>query len=323
MSDERPLVSAIIPAFNAERTVARAIESALAQQFDGRLEVVVADDGSTDGTRAVLEKYRGRIVIVPRANGGAAAARNSAVRASHGKYLAFLDADDEWLPGRVAAALPILENDLACALVYSELVHIDESGNELEFEPLPERFRHAPSMEDVLTSLWPILPSMAVLRRSVFDGIGGFSEEFKVCGYEDSLLFIMAREHGYYRRLEDRLTRKGRTITRARLEAFIAAGRIFEIKIKERYGKKAAALMRANRAERAHHLVNIAALAVKEGDRLGARNAYVRAIRVKPSAKSLIRLAWFSMPPAMEKAVSRLMPAGMAEKLQFKAALHQ
>ena len=97
---ETPLktVSAIIPVFNGEATVAAAIDSALAQEFDGEVEVIVVNDGSTDATSSVLEAYRGRMTVVDRVNGGPAVARNAGVRASRGEYVAFLDADDIWMP---------------------------------------------------------------------------------------------------------------------------------------------------------------------------------------------------------------------------------
>ena len=101
MEAARKTVSVIIPVFNGERTIAAAIDSALAQEFGGEIEVMVVNDGSTDATATVLEAYRGRVTVLDRVNGGPAAARNAGVRASHGEYLAFLDADDIWLPGKL------------------------------------------------------------------------------------------------------------------------------------------------------------------------------------------------------------------------------
>src|ERR1700740_3502767 len=91
-------VSVIIPAYNNESTIERAIDSVLTQDFD-RFEVIVIDDGSTDSTGHLLAHYGAQIQVLRQANRGAAAARNLAARGARGEYLAFLDADDEWLPG--------------------------------------------------------------------------------------------------------------------------------------------------------------------------------------------------------------------------------
>src|ERR1700761_16513 len=95
-------VSIIIPVYNHAATVSQAIDSALGQEFDGSIEIVAVNDGSTDETQEVLDLYRSRIKVVRQANRGNAAARNTAIAHSRGEYLALLDADDIWLPGRLA-----------------------------------------------------------------------------------------------------------------------------------------------------------------------------------------------------------------------------
>jgi teichuronic acid biosynthesis glycosyltransferase TuaG len=99
-----PLVSVIMPAFNAERFIRESIESALAQTL-GDIEVLVADDASTDRTRAIVEELvrrdsRVRLLSAER-NSGPAAARNRAIEAAGGRYVSFLDSDDRWLPHKL------------------------------------------------------------------------------------------------------------------------------------------------------------------------------------------------------------------------------
>ena len=99
-----PLVSVIMPAFNAERFIGESIESALAQTL-GDIEVLVADDGSTDRTQAIVEEFarrdsRVRLLRAER-NSGPAAARNRAIVAACGRYISFLDSDDRWLPRKL------------------------------------------------------------------------------------------------------------------------------------------------------------------------------------------------------------------------------
>ena len=109
-----PSFSVLIPAYQAERFVVAAVESALAQTRPP-LEVIVCDDGSTDGTREALEPYRDRIVYLRKENGGEGSAKNAAARAASGDFVVLLDADDTYLPerlealGQLAAARPDLD----------------------------------------------------------------------------------------------------------------------------------------------------------------------------------------------------------------------
>lgn len=104
------LVSVIIPTYNREETVSRAIDSVLEQTHDD-LEVLVVDDGSTDGTVAVLESYDDDRVrpIYHETNQGANVARNTGIEHARGRYVAFLDSDDEWRPEKLEAQLEVLE----------------------------------------------------------------------------------------------------------------------------------------------------------------------------------------------------------------------
>src|ERR1700736_4120167 len=97
----KPKVSVIIPVRNGADTIARAIDSALAQDYEGSFEVVVANDGSTDRTAEILSGYGDRIKVATLEPSGVSAARNAAVNVARGEYIAFLDADDDWLPGKL------------------------------------------------------------------------------------------------------------------------------------------------------------------------------------------------------------------------------
>lgn len=101
-----PLVSVIITAWNMEAWIAETLESVLAQTYP-RVEIVVVDDGSSDGTPAILAGYAGRIRTFRQANQGLAAARNAGIGISRGEYLAFLDADDLWAPDKLAVQMAV------------------------------------------------------------------------------------------------------------------------------------------------------------------------------------------------------------------------
>ena len=104
------LVTAIIPTWNRVNSLGRAIDSALSQR-GATVEVVVVDDGSTDGTREMLRNYGERIRVVYQQQGGAASARNAGIAIASGEFIAFLDSDDEWLPQKTELQLRQFENN--------------------------------------------------------------------------------------------------------------------------------------------------------------------------------------------------------------------
>jgi glycosyltransferase involved in cell wall biosynthesis len=104
----RPLVSVVIPTFNCAKYLSESIDSAVSQTFAEK-EVIVVDDGSTDNTKEALEPFKDRIVYIYQDNSGASSARNRGVAQSRGKYIAFLDADDIWLPGKLQKQVDFFE----------------------------------------------------------------------------------------------------------------------------------------------------------------------------------------------------------------------
>src|SRR5436190_1570422 len=95
-----PQVSVIVPAFNAGRTISAALASVFAQTYRD-FEVIVVDDGSTDDTAARIAEWGDRVLYVRQPNGGPARARNTGIGRSRGRLVAFLDADDVWLPEKL------------------------------------------------------------------------------------------------------------------------------------------------------------------------------------------------------------------------------
>ena len=103
-----PLVSVIVPVYNGQTYLAQALESALLQDYPSK-EILVVNDGSTDGTAAVLRSFGDRIRVINQANGGPPRARNAGLAAARGEYIAFLDADDVWLQGKLSAQVAHLQ----------------------------------------------------------------------------------------------------------------------------------------------------------------------------------------------------------------------
>ncbi len=126
-----PKVSVIIPAFNAGMFIDKALESILAQTYAGKIEIIVIDDASSDNTRAIVNDFSRRhrqIVCVPNHRGkGPSGARNTGLLKAAGEYVAFLDADDLWLPDHLATGLEFLDNN-------SEIDAVFFNFNLIEYE---------------------------------------------------------------------------------------------------------------------------------------------------------------------------------------------
>jgi glycosyltransferase involved in cell wall biosynthesis len=107
MPPESPVVSVVIPAYNAAWCVGKAIDSVLAQDFSD-LEIIVVNDGSSDDTASVLSRYAAPVRVVHQPNGGLSNARNAGIGEARGEFIAFLDADDWWLPGKLSQQIALM-----------------------------------------------------------------------------------------------------------------------------------------------------------------------------------------------------------------------
>jgi glycosyltransferase involved in cell wall biosynthesis len=172
-----PLVSVVIPCFNAERTIERAIRSVLDQDYR-HLEVIVADDCSTDSSREVVGGIRDERLIYAASsmNQGASAARNRGIKLATGKYIAFLDADDEWLPSKIAAQVRLLEADVNARLATCDCLFLTGSG-----QPRATFFErrspaHGPEAWQTLLAYNYIQTSTVIARRDDLLELRGFSE---------------------------------------------------------------------------------------------------------------------------------------------------
>ena len=162
-------ISVIIPVYGAEKYVAATVQSLLDQTYEN-FEALIIDDGSPDRSLEICQQFTDpRIKIIRQKNRGLAGARNTGIRHAQGDYIAFLDADDLWLPEKLAKHIEHLENSPDVGVSFSPSELIDESGSslgtylmpQLKEITVPDLFRHNPVGNG----------SAAVVRREVFEDI--------------------------------------------------------------------------------------------------------------------------------------------------------
>ena len=182
------LVSLIIPTYNRADLVGEAIESALRQTYPAR-EVIVVDDGSTDGTPEVLARYGDAIRWVRTPNRGCAAARNTGVGLARGDYLAFVDSDDLVLPDKLAAQVPVLEAHPEVGFVYGPILFF---GPELPGEVVDQPIRpdRDGSVAEGIFLTTRIGFVSVLLRRRAVEQAGGFDETLRYNEDTDLLLRV-------------------------------------------------------------------------------------------------------------------------------------
>src|SRR5262249_167048 len=112
--------------------------------------------------------------------------------------LAFVDADDRWLPRTLERSITILDSDPGCALAYGNLLMVDSEGRSLETYLISGDYAHAPSMGEILARMLPIMPTPPLIPPSAFDACGGFVEDFRGAGFEDAFLWLRLREQGHF-----------------------------------------------------------------------------------------------------------------------------
>lgn len=185
-----PVVSVIIPTYNRWPMVAEAVESVLAQS-DQRFELIVVDDGSTDDTAERLARFSARLRVVSRQRRGVAAARNFAASIARGRYLAFLDSDDLWLPKKLEVQMAFMERQPEVQVCQTEEIWI---RNGIRVNPKTQHRK--PSGDIFLRSLELCLvsPSAVLMTKELFRRVGGFDEKFPVCEDYDLWLRILV-EH--------------------------------------------------------------------------------------------------------------------------------
>jgi glycosyltransferase involved in cell wall biosynthesis len=190
-----PAVSVVIPLYNAAPYVAQAVRSVLDQTV-ADFELIVIDDGSTDGSAQVVEraaKGDGRLRLVRQANAGVSAASNRGTELARGEFLARVDADDVCLPHRLEKQVAYLREHPECVAVGSRVMFIDEEGLPL-FEMPGIALGHEEIDRGLLAVEWTILQPATMFRTTALRAVGGYRTDLRI--HEDHDLFLKLAEFG-------------------------------------------------------------------------------------------------------------------------------
>jgi glycosyltransferase involved in cell wall biosynthesis len=182
-------VSVIIPAYNAARFLADSLRSVI-QQTRRPEEIIVIDDGSTDDTATIARSFATAVRYVRKPNGGPASARNHGLKLAHGDLVAFQDADDVWIREKLELQPAYLQTHSAYDMVYADLSEVDEDLHVLQPSKFAaERIRpHEGRIFSHQARCGYIFSQTTVIRRAVFDRIGGFKADLRL--HEDTHFFL-------------------------------------------------------------------------------------------------------------------------------------
>lgn len=193
-----PLISVIIPTYNRQSTILRAVNSVLAQTYTN-YEIIIIDDASTDDTEAIIQKlysanskihyYRNEY------NLGAGSSRNIGVSHSKGSYIAFQDSDDEWLPQKLTLQTKALALHSSCNIVYSVMkrFYLDNSFDFCPPDDMPVDMKSGYIFKSLLMGPFIGMPT-ALIEKNCFLSSGGFDTSIPVC--EDYALFLSLARNG-------------------------------------------------------------------------------------------------------------------------------
>ncbi len=297
-----PGISVVIPVYNRPGLVVEALDSVLAQAWP-TLEVIVVDDGSTDGTAARVAAHPGRadniVRLIQQPNRGESAARNAGIIAARQPFVAFLDSDDRWMPGKLAAQMEVFEQDPETDMVFS--AYLDRRPTGLSTVILSTWERSVNHTLDRLLTGSCINTSTVVIRREVFNQVGLFDVSLRHCEDHDMWLRLasVGTRIAYVpqpltdtRRQPDSLAAQPAEIARA---SELVIGKLFDS------GSLPVEIQNRRRFHLARWHLNSAGRHLEAGDGRAAVASLVRATTVRPvsfrpgwlvMAGTALRLEW-------------------------------
>jgi len=291
----KPIISVILPTYNGEKFIARAINSVLNQTFKD-FELIIVDDGSTDNTAQVIKEFQkkdNRIKYIWQKNSGAPARpRNTGIKHAQGEYIAFLDHDDEWLPEKLKKQLTKFRNS-ECGLVGCSANIIDEKHKKKRIYSVPP-FLEINSSK-ILEGSVPCSCSSMVVRRDVFRNIGLFDESFKSGDDWDlwirasrkyRFLFVQTPLFNYYIHGNNVTILRGKIKYLQEVEKVVDKHRDIYLKYPKSFSKK---------------LRKLGTAYIIEGHLKTGRNRLMKAIKVNPFSRAYINILLSFLGPGAYK----------------------
>ncbi|MCP4714886.1 MAG: glycosyltransferase [Deltaproteobacteria bacterium] len=186
---QAPLISVIIPTYNRASVVCNAVEAVLQQTY-AKIELIVVDDGSTDDTVSRLQAYSTHLKTISTTHAGPSSARNCGIKIARGDYIAFLDSDDLWLPGKLEKQLRYMQslpNGLVCQTEETWI------RNGRRVNPRKKHKKQSGWIYKACLPLCIVSPSAVMIHKSVFEKVGLFDETLLAC--EDYDLWLRIAPH--------------------------------------------------------------------------------------------------------------------------------
>lgn len=187
------MISVIIPTYNSDKYICEAIDSVLCQTYT-EYEIVIIDDGSTDDTKRIIEDRYPTVRYFYVENKGVASARNYGISMAQGDLIAFLDADDRWLPDKLEKQAILFHNCNELGLVFTENYVFDEHGITKYRLNKRERLMHGNIVRNIFLNSY-VVTSTVMVRRSVFDAVGLFEEGLAVAE-DDNMWMRIGMRYG-------------------------------------------------------------------------------------------------------------------------------
>ena len=182
-------ISVIIPTYNRKNTLPRAVESVLNQAYKP-VEIIVVDDGSTDGTKEWFSEMYPLVHYIYQVNSGVSLARNTGINSARGDWIALLDSDDEWLPDKLELQVKLLQNNAELRFCHTNEIWI---RNGVRINQMKKHQKYGGNIFKKCLDICRISPSSSLFHTSVIKDVGLFDESLDVCEDYDLWLRITAK----------------------------------------------------------------------------------------------------------------------------------
>lgn len=302
-----PRVSVVIPLYNCGRYIARALDSVLAQDYPaGLIDIQVVDDGSSDDSLAIVERYAARdprIRVQRQANSGAAAARNRGIEAGQGELIAFLDADDWWEPEKTRRQVEVWRRNPSLGMIQCTCNFFDADGAPLDAWYRRSRVERGDILLDYVCEFF-LITSALLIPRHCLDTVGWFDESLRVGEDHDLFIRLLTRYHADAVE-EPLLNRTVREDSLSRQD-FDQDART-DMMLLDRFIEEHPEFYRrhARRIDASHaiYLYHYGYRLLQTGNRARARSVFLQSMRRSPSVRAAKAIMRTALPPTLVRAL--------------------